>query len=93
MPHQQRQQRMRGRASDDLQFTLLLKFSKRPGHIAPVRQPSVPRFGEPMMIHPRERLIRAVPMGAMNLLLREFNQPFKMPLIAFLQERVEQHRA
>ena len=84
---------MGGRRGDDLQETEVLKFPERRDQIPPVTVPRVAQGREPVMIHPRQFVKRAIPMRAMDFLLRQFDQSVEVLLVALLQQRIEQHGA
>jgi hypothetical protein len=90
---QQRQQRVRGGGGDDFEAALLLKLAERADEVAAVGEVSGAQAREPVVIHPRELAELAVPVRAVDFLVGQFQQAFKMPHVAVLQERVQQHRA
>ena len=90
---QQRQQCVRGGGGDDFNPAFVLELAKRAHEIAAARAPRVARQTEAVVIHPRQFVKRAVPVGAVNFLLRQGDEAVQMPLVTSAQERVEQHRA
>ena len=92
MVRQQRQQSVRGGGGDDFNPAFVLELLEGVDQIAAAGAPGVADLAETVMIHPGEFVERAVPVGAVDFLFRQFDQAVQMPLVAVAQQRVEQHR-
>ncbi len=92
MAGQQRQQSVRRGGGDDFDAAFVLKFSERANEVAPVRIPCFTDGRQPVMIHPRKFAEGAIPVRAVDFLFGEVNQAVQVPLVALLEQRIEQHR-
>ena len=90
---QQRQQRVRGGAGDDLQMPRLLELPEGAHQVAPAGGVSVAHAAKPLVIEQGEFVEGLLPVRPMDFLFRQFDQLVEVPLVAGLQERVPQHRA
>ena len=90
---QQRQQRVRGGAGDDLQQTSVLTLAECLHQIASAVSVGLARRNEPAMVKLRHRMHRLVQMRPVQLLAGEFDEAVQMPCVTPLEQRIEQHGA
>ena len=93
MIRQQGQQRVRGGAGDDFQEAQLLELPKGAHQIATAGGVGIARGDKSAVIEEREFVKGLFPLGPMDFLGRKLNQLVEVPLVAGLQERIQQHRA
>ena len=90
---QQRQQRVRGGAGDDLQMPGLLELPEGAHQVAPAGCVSVTHAAKPPVIEQGEFMEWLFPVRPLDFLFRKFDQLVEVPLVTCLQERIAQHRA
>jgi hypothetical protein len=88
-----RQQTMCGGGGDDFQPAFVLEFFERGDEVAVMTFPRFAGAAEAVVVAPGLVAEGAVPVRAVDFLLREFEEVVEMPGVACAQERVEQHRA
>ena len=82
-----------GGGGDDFNPAFVLQLFESVDEIAVASAPCVAHQIEAVVIHPRQFTKRAVPVGAVNFLFRQFDEAVQMPRVTPAQERVEQHGA
>ena len=90
---QEGQQGVGGGAGDNFEPAVLLEFVEGADHVAAISRIGLPQRVKALVVHQRERLIFVVPVRAVNLFFRQFQQGLEVPHVTVLQQRVEQHRA
>jgi hypothetical protein len=77
----------------DFQNASVLHLSKRRHQVAIVAMPRIAQRAEPVMVHPGQLVVGAIPVGAVDFLVGQLDQAVEVPLVALLQERIGEHRA